>query len=291
MLEVLKSTTSFFWMATQLAATMVCLSCVPVDGNDSAAARDYQPLGQGEGFELAFNDDFDEAELSRENWTRCYWWDKQGCTNLSNNNLQWYTRNNLAVEDGKLVITARPERVIGWEGRPFPFTSGLITSGRYYAEPRSAGRYEATYGYYEMRAKIPSGKGLWPAFWLLPADQESLPEIDIMEVLGHRPSRLELHFHYRNDAGGRRTFAKEVDTTDLSADWHTYGLDWTPEHIIWYLDGRELWRYTDRAHIPNEPMYMIVNLAVGGDWPGNPDRTTRFPARMEVDYVRAWRHR
>ncbi|WP_434615231.1 glycoside hydrolase family 16 protein [Tabrizicola sp. M-4] len=273
-----------------LAVALLLLGCSPAETDAAVAVDGAQPLGQEDGFNLVFNDEFDTQTLNRLKWTRCYWWDKQGCTNLSNNNLQWYMRDNVTVEDGKLVLTARPETVVGWEGRKFPYTSGMVTSGRYYAEHPSASRFDATYGFFEMRAKIPAGQGLWPAFWLLPSKHESLPEIDIMEVLGHDPSLLELHFHYRNSAGEKRSAGYAVRTTNLSQGWHTYGVDWSPEHIIWYLDGQEVWRFSDRSRIPNEPMYMIVNLAVGGDWPGNPDETTRFPARMEVDYIRAWSH-
>ena len=234
---------------------------------------------------------FEEHELDPDRWTTCYWWDDNGCTNLANNEQQWYRPENISIEDGSLVLTARREEVIGWEGREFPYTSGLVTTGRYYDEhPRNV-RFAATEGIFEMRARIPGGKGMWPAFWLLPTSLESEPEIDIMEVLGHRPHVLELHFQYLDDRGRDVSVGHEVRTSDLTKDWHVYGVDWSSERIVWYLDGKEVWRYTDRRRIPDEPMYIIVNLAVGGDWPGNPDSSTEFPARMEVDYVRAWSRR
>ena len=195
---------------------------------------------------------------------------------------------NVSVADGKLRLTARREDVVGWEGRIFPYTSGMVTTGRYYEEDPSEVRFEAVRGVFEMRAKVPSGQGLWPAFWMLPSTRESKPEIDIMELLGHRPERLELHFHYRNDAGQSRNVGHKVRTSDLSAGWHTYSVEWTSQEIVWYLDGVEVWQYDDLRRIPDEPIYMLINLAVGGDWPGAPDASTKFPAVMEVDYVRAW---
>lgn len=258
-------------------------------GGLSALASPFQPMGPDGSFELSFSDEFEGAELSLARWTTCYWWDKDGCTNLGNNELQWYMPSNVTVDDGVLTLTARPERVPGWEGRPFDFTSGMITSGRYYEEDPSQIRFESTYGFFEMRAKVPSGQGLWPAFWMLPSSRESKPEIDIMEILGHRPDVLELHFHYRNSEGESRNFGHEVEVADLSRDWHVYGVDWSPEAIVWYLDGVEVFRYEQVDRIPDEPMYIIVNLAVGGNWPGDPDDTTMFPARMDVDYVRAWK--
>jgi beta-glucanase (GH16 family) len=137
----------------------------------------------------------------------------------------------------------------------------------------------------------PSGKGLWPAFWLLPSSRESKPEIDVMEVLGHRTTALELHFHYKDAAGKTKSAGTEVIVDDLSAGWHIYGCDWTADKIVWYLDGREVWRYTRRDFVPREPMYLILNLAVGGKWPGKPDTATAFPTNFDIDYVRVWQGR
>ena len=265
-----------------------CIGVVLAVGNAVALDSGSQPLGRDDPFVLVFDEDFDAPTLDRKRWTTCYWWDDGGCTNLSSGELQWYRPENVAIEDGRLVLTAREGNVVGAEGRKFGYTSGMVTTGRYYRERPSAGRFEATYGFFEMRAKVPAGQGLWPAFWMLPARQESLPEIDIMEVLGHDTGLLELHFHYRRSGGSRGSVAREVKTRPLSDGWHTYGLDWSPERLVWYLDGEEVWRYSEKSRIPDEPMYMIINLAVGGNWPGNPDNTTAFPARLEVDYVRVW---
>ncbi len=255
-----------------------------------ASADIPRPTGAEGEFALVFSDEFEGSELDLGRWTTCYWWDDDGCTNLGNNELQWYRPENVSVDDGTLVLTARPEEVIGWKGRPFPYTSGMVTSGRYYEEDPSSVRFDANGGVFEVRAKVPSGQGLWPAFWLLPSTRESKPEIDVMELLGHRPGRLELHFHYRDETGEARNVGHKVETEDLSEDWHVYGVDWSEEAIVWYLDGQEVWRYEERQHIPDEPMYMILNLAVGGDWPGPPDSSTRFPAVFEIDYVRVWKH-
>jgi beta-glucanase (GH16 family) len=272
------------------AMTICCVVAaallVAVPERGGASTVPSGPKGQ---FELVFSDDFNGNTLDLQRWTTCYWWVKDGCTNLGNNELEWYMPQNVSVADGKLLLTARREDVVGWEGRIFPYTSGMVTTGRYYEEDPSAVRFDAVRGIFEMRAKVPSGQGLWPAFWMLPSSRESKPEIDIMELLGHRPEQLELHFHYRNDAGDSRNVGHKVRTSDLSAGWNTDGVEWSAQQIVWYLDGVEVWRYGDRQRIPDEPMYMLLNLAVGGDWPGAPDATTKFPAVMEVDYVRAWK--
>lgn len=243
---------------------------------------------EGAGWQQVFAEEFTGSRLDTRIWTRCYWWDDDGCTNLSNNELQWYQPENISILDGHLRLTARPQPIAGHEGRIFPYTSGIVTSGRYYAERQRPDRFAFTYGYVEVRARPPSGQGLWSAVWMLPSDHESKPEIDIMEVLGHQPGVLEMHFHcgYRDCAG--RSYGSEAATSDLTQDWRVYGLEWSPEAIVWYLDGVPRWRFTDTTAIPNEPMYLLLNLAVGGDWPGDPDETTHFPAHFDVDYVRVW---
>lgn len=237
---------------------------------------------------LVFGDEFDGPRLDKSRWTTCYWWDEGGCTNLANDELQWYQPQNVSVADGHLRLTARQQTVVGHQGRTFPYTSGMVTSGRPYAQRARADRFAARQGYFEIRARIPRGKGLWPAIWLLPSTQQERPEIDIMEIIGDAPDVLEMHLHYSDEKGQRRSVGASVKTVDLSADWHVYGLEWRSDAVIWYLDGKEMWRYQNAPGIPNEPMYLLLNLAVGGKWPGHPDGGTLFPADMLIDYVRVW---
>lgn len=260
----------------------VCGLSVPALANDKSSRL---PNGN---WQLVFSDEFDGRELNPNKWTKCYWWENNGCTNLGNNELQWYMHNNVDLAGGHLRLQARRERVRGHEGRPFDYTSGIVTTGRHYEERAQPDRFATRFGYFEIRAKVPKGKGLWPAIWLLPSTQKPLPEIDIMEVLGHATNVLQLHIHYDDD-GEPRNPGVEVRTSDLSSGWRTYGLDWSRDAVAWYLDGREVWRYEERAHIPDEPMYLLLNLAVGGDWPGAPDGNTVFPADFLIDYVRVWR--
>ncbi|GLQ53561.1 glycoside hydrolase family 16 protein [Devosia nitrariae] len=246
------------------------------------------PLRQGGRWTRVFTDEFDSEALDRTKWVTCYWWGESGCTNLGNSELQWYVPENVAIAGGQLQLTAKPADVIGHDGLRFGYTSGMVTSGRYDRGDQRADRFSFTYGYVEVRARVPAGQGLWSAIWLLPSDHTSKPEIDVMEVLGHQPGVLELHYHYQNEAGERRSAGHEVETPDLSRDWHVYGMEWSPESIVWYLDGQPVWRYTDTRTISHQPMYLLMNLAVGGDWPGAPDATTPFPALYLIDYVRIW---
>jgi len=245
------------------------------------------PVGIAGTWRPVFADEFDGTALETERWTTCYWWDDGGCTNLATNELQWYRHENVAVADGQLVLTARAESAIGHEGKVFPYTSGMVTSGRYYEERNGSDRFSFTYGYVEVRAKAPAGKGLWSAVWMLPSDHTSKPEIDVMEILGHQPDVLEMHYHF-NSGNDRRDAGHSAEQSNLAGSWHVYGVEWSPDAIVWYLDGEEQWRYTDRATISDAPMYLIINLAVGGDWAGPPDAKSIFPTSLLIDYVRIW---
>jgi beta-glucanase (GH16 family) len=109
-----------------------------------------------------------------------------------------------------------------------------------------------------------------------------------MEVIGQRPNVLEMHFHYKDENDTTQTVGNSSETLDLSREWHVYGLLWQPHALAWYLDGVQQWRYAGPG-IPDEPMYLLINLAVGGEWPGDPDLSTVFPADFSIDYVRVWR--
>lgn len=259
-----------------------------VSGPTAATTAEPAPAGVDGNWKLVFSDEFD-APLSAEKWTRCYWWDDDGCTNLGNEELQWYMPDNVIVSDGNLVLRAKEESVPGHEGKTYEYTSGMITSGRGYDERPEPDRFATTYGYFEIRAKAPAGKGLWSAFWLLPSTHQSKPEIDVLEVLGHRPDFLEMHVHYRDEEGTSQSSGSESRVEDMSEDFHVIGVDWQPDAIVWYFDGEEKWRYTVEENISKEPMYILLNLAVGGVWPGAPEEGTVFPADYLIDYVRVWK--
>jgi beta-glucanase (GH16 family) len=254
----------------------------------ATSASTPAPVGQHGRWQLLFSDEFDGPSLDGAKWVTCYWWNRDGCTNLGNHELQWYRPQNVAVAGGQLHLRAQRETVQGHEGADYDYTSGLVSTGRDVENLSHPAKFVFRYGYAEMRARVPAGRGLFPAFWMLPANHESRPEIDVMEVIGQEPGILHTYFHYRA-AGGERRQGTDSPVGDLSAGWHVFAADWQPGRIVWYLDGVERWRYEDANHIPNEPMYMLVNLAVGGKWPGPPDDSTRLPAEFLIDYVRVWR--
>jgi beta-glucanase (GH16 family) len=275
--------------AAALATGLAWYIAAPLSFAAETAASQEGPLGSSGAWTPVLAEEFSGSRLDLKTWTTCYWWNNKGCTNLGNNELQWYMLGNVGVSDGLLQLRARPGSVVGHEGRIFAYTSGMVTTGRDYSELPRPSRVGFLYGHFEIRAKVPAGQGLWPALWLLPEDLNSRPEIDILEVLGDTPDKLRVHFHYIDLDGEERSGGKTVSVSDLSQDWHVFGLRWEPGSIIWYLDGVEQWRFEDDRYIPDEPMYLIMNLAVGGDWPGPPDSSTRFPADFLIDYVRVWR--
>lgn len=240
----------------------------------------------GDGWELVFNDEFEAPEIDGSVWTWCYWWEQGGCTNEASDGLEWYRPEQRFVEDGVLHLRAERGDIVGSNGKLYPFRSGMVTSGRPTSDLADDIGFAFTYGRVEARVRLPVGQGLWPAFWMLPITHESRPEIDVVETLGHRPDTYELHFHTHDEDGERVSFGSEFTDEALASGWHTIAVDWSPEAIVWIIDGVERWRVEET--IPDEPLYLIFNLAVGGDWPGPPDDSTVFPAAFEIDYVRVW---
>ena len=181
--------------------------------------------------------------------------------------------NPFSVGGGSLtIITDRAPAALAPQLGGFRYTSGLISTQPSFAQ---------TYGYFEMRAKLPSGKGVWPAFWLLPADFDWPPEIDVMESVGD-PSKVYVTAHSKTAKDG----GTEVSVSPK--DFHTYAVSWGPDMLVWFVDGREVKRLPTPSDM-HKPMYMLANVALGGDWAGAPDASTPFPVRYVIDYIRAYR--
>jgi beta-glucanase (GH16 family) len=160
----------------------------------------------------------------------------------------------------------------------YDYTSGLMTT-----QPS----FSQLYGVFEMRARVPKGKGMWPTFWLLPTDRSWPPEIDVFEILGNDPTTLHTNAHSK--ATGKHTDAPSViHIPDASSDFHTYAVDWEADEIVWYFDGTEVARKPTPPDM-HTPMYILVNLAVGGHWPGSPDASVCFPATLAIQWLRAYR--
>ncbi len=226
---------------------------------------------------LTFTDEFNSFSASPDGstglWKTTY---ANGNRTLgSNGELQFYSDssvgvNPFSIQNGVLDITASP----GSNPLGLPYNSGAITTQSSFSQ---------LYGYFEVRAEMPAGQGLWPAFWLLPADGSWPPELDVFEVLGNDPTTLYFSTHSQTQA----TQGTTLKVADVSQGFHTYGVMWTPTEVDMYIDGKEVAVMNTPADM-NKPMYMLVNLAVGGYWPGQPNASTPFPANMLIDYVHAY---
>jgi beta-glucanase (GH16 family) len=176
------------------------------------------------------------------------------------------------AHDGQLDLVARPASPrVQAELGGLPYTSGMISS-----QPS----FSQTYGYFEARVKLPKGKGLWPAVWMLPADFGWPPEIDIMESIGN-PGDAYMTVHSATPTTG-------VTVHPSSDGFHTYAVAWDARQTVFYLDGVETHRQATPSDM-HKPMYILANLALGGDWAGTPDASTAFPARFSIRFIRAYR--
>lgn len=245
-----------------------------------------QPVGPSGSWTLLFHDEFSGSALDTKKWTTCFFNFRVGAQDCTHDQSEQevYQPTNVSVGQGILRLTAK-KQTVRVAGHAFGYTSGMISSGP--ACDGCADRLTFTYGYVEMRAWVPVGQGLWPAFWALPADESWPPELDIFELLGQRPHEVNLHYHAANGSDDGTAW----DGPNFAAGWHTYAVDWEPGSITWYVDGTL--RFRDRAgpSIVSRPLYLLANLAVGGDWPGPPAATTPFPAVFAIDYIRVWHRR
>jgi len=243
---------------------------------------------------LAFMDEFNGPAGSPVDSSK--WTPEVGGWGWGNQELQYYrnsTENVYHDGQGSLVIRAIKEEppltLSCWYG-PCGYTSARLISKQH---------FDRKYGRFEARIKIPKGQGMWPAFWLLGNDIETVGwpvcgEIDIMENIGREPSIVHGTIHGpgysgANGIGGSFTFA---DNQQVSDGFHVFTVEWSENKIRWYVDG-QLYQTRTPADLPkgtewvhDHPFFLILNVAVGGSWPGNPDETTQFPQTMLVDYVR-----
>ena len=240
---------------------------------------------------LVWSDEFNGHTLDPSKWQF-----EVNAWGGGNEELQYYTDRpeNAHVADGCLHIVARREPFTGPEG------TRAYTSAR--LRTKNLGDWK--YGCFEVRARLPLGQGLWPAIWMLPTDSlyggwAAGGEIDIMELVGHRPNEVLGTLHYGgawpNNVHSGETYRLPADQGTFADDFHVFSVQWEPGEIRWYVNG--LHTQTQRDwHTPaaphpapfDQPFHLLLNLAVGGKLPGNPDETSIFPQVMAVDYVRVY---
>jgi len=257
-----------------IAFALAALADAPEKGEEATpvelrrAPKDMESAG----WIVTFEDTFPGDTLDRSRWLDSYPHDER---THSNNEQQYYAPDGVTVENGRLVFTAQQREMGG-----MPYTSGMVSS---------FGKFSQQYGWFEIRARFPKGQGYWPAFWLLPDDESWPPEIDVMELLGHETDMVYMSNHYRNAEARHEYETGKFAGPDYSEDFHTFAAEWEAGLIVWYVDGVERYRTTE--NVPDVPMYVLANLAVGGDWPGMPDETTPFPRTMEIEHIRVYKRR
>ncbi len=249
----------------------------------AAPAEQIPPTStpEPERWELVWSDEFDGETINPENWTY-----DLGASGWGNNELQNYTdrEENARIEDGILIIEAREE-----EYKASDYTSARL---------KTQTLQSWAYGRVEARMKLPTGQGVWSAFWMLGEDITSVGwprcgEIDIMENIGD-PKTVYGTVHGPGYSGGDGVgssyYSSDASFTD---EFHTYAIEWQPDSISWYVDDMLFNTVTDAdvngAWVYDHDFFIIFNLAIGGLWPGYPDETTVFPQQLLVDYVRVYR--
>ncbi|SOE07210.1 ricin-type beta-trefoil lectin domain protein [Streptomyces sp. Ag109_G2-15] len=234
-----------------------------------------------------FSDTFDGAAGSGVDSSK---WTLETGDNVNNHERQYYTsgtRNAALDGQGHLVITARKENPAGYQCW---YGSCQYTSARL----NTAGKFNAQYGHVEARMKIPRGQGMWPAFWMLgtPVNWPDSGEIDVMENVGFEPSTVHgtIHGPGYSGSGGIGAGYSLPGGQAFADAFHTFAVDWAPDSITWSVDGNVYQRRTPadlggKTWVFNKPFFLILNLAVGGYWPGDPDGSTQFPQQLVVDSV------
>lgn len=257
---------------------LICLLTISLVSCDQDETQDVTNFNN-----LVLEEDFESGEIDTSLWTFEIGTGQNG---WGNNELQYYTDRpeNVKVEDGKLIITAREES----------FEGSSYTSARMITKEK----FEVQFGRIEARMKMPWGRGLWPAFWMLGnnIDEVSWPqtgEIDIMEYRGQDPTIVHGSVHGPGySAGNAITKSFNLQNDRLDTGFHTYGIEWGENYINFYIDDSLYNRITPDdvtgEWVFNKPFFMLVNMAVGGTFVGSPSEDTVFPQTLEVDYIKVF---
>ncbi|USQ85182.1 family 16 glycosylhydrolase [Streptomyces phaeoluteigriseus] len=279
------------WSLAPLLAFASLSTGLAQGASPSARAAAAPAVAEARAAAVTFSDEFDGPAGAAVDAAK---WQTETGDNVNNHERQYYTagnRNAALDGQGHLVITARrenPGNYQCWYGR-CEYTSARLNT---------AGRFTTTYGRVEARMKVPRGQGMWPAFWMLGNDigQVGWPnsgEIDVMENVGFEPSTVHgtLHGPGYSGSGGIGAGYTLPGGRAFADAFHTFAVDWSPNAITWSVDGTVYQRRTPadlggRQWVFDKPFFLILNLAVGGYWPGDPDGSTVFPQQLLVDYVR-----
>jgi len=279
---------TFNWQRPRWFRTMMLIGACGM--GPSLAAQTAPPSPPS--WKLVWSDEFNGRNGARVDSSK--WVAETGGGGWGNNELEYYTSRpqNVSQENGKLVIKALQEKYSGAGGVTRNYTSARL---------KTLGKFSQTYGRFEARIKIPGGQGIWPAFWMLGNDIEKpgwpgCGEIDIMENIGKEPALVHGTIHGPGYSGANGIGAAYAlpGVQRFADDFHLFAVEWEPNAIRFYVDDH-LYATRIPTDLPqgtkwvyDHPFFLLLNVAVGGGWPGNPDATTVFPQTMLVDYVRVY---
>ncbi|MCS7201265.1 MAG: family 16 glycosylhydrolase [Dictyoglomus sp.] len=249
-------------------------------------------LGEKYWYEVVWQENFDGPSINENIWSfEIGNGHAQGIPGWGNAELQYYKKENAYIENGVLVIEAKKETVSDAYGT-YNYTS---------ARMKTQGKFNVKFGRIEFRAKLPKGKGIWPALWTLGEDitQVGWPacgEIDVMELLGHEPNKVYGTVHGPGYSGAQSVGGNyKLPSGDFTQDFNIFAVEWDPIGIKWYVNNVKFFQVTKPeldfkgGWVFNKPFFIIMNVAVGGYWPGYPDKTTVFPQKMYVDYIKVYK--
>ncbi|AUG81119.1 hypothetical protein CFP65_6463 [Kitasatospora sp. MMS16-BH015] len=232
------------------------------------------------------HDAFSGPTLDPSTWTTCFDWNDGGCTNQGNHEDEWYQPGQVQVGQGGLTLTATRQPTPGSDGIVHPWTSGMVSTGRdsWNGTPRRT----FTYGYFAAAIKVPAdAEGLFPAFWLIPAESRSAPpELDIAEFINTN-QHVDMNLHWQTADGGDGHVGQTTSAADFSTTYHVFAMDWEPDSVTWYVDGVQRFQVTKPSMIPHVAMELVLDLAVGFQEapPAGVDS-----AQLHVAWVSVWQH-
>jgi beta-glucanase (GH16 family) len=215
-----------------------------------------------------FTEEFNQKELEFPKWSLHDPWG-----HARNRESQAWIPEAVQLHDGNARIAVRREPA-RYDGQNREYTSGIITT---------LGSFAQTYGRFEIRCRLPAGRGFEPKFWLLPVSSGEIPSIDVIDAIGSEPARARFATRW-GDEKTERSYSGSWAAPDLSKDFHTFAIEWDKDKVVWFIDGKERFRSTEG--VPHQPMYLSASVAVGGIEAGWPDSTTPFPAFFDIDYIR-----
>ncbi len=277
-----------------------------VNRNNSLAGASNSPTGikapKGKKWKNTFDESFTTSAGYKSKMSTCFDWNYGSCTKTFNNGREFYDPAQVSVSKGVAKLTAQPAQKAksgcGTQGE-CSYKSGLLSTSRPNAVAKEKYLYKFRYGYVEARMKLPKTQGIFSAFWMLPAttDFKYMSEIDVLETLGGANTKTMYQtYHYSKHTKEWNVNKSNRNGTcpmiDYTSGYHRFGVDWQPDHITYYIDGKACGSFTDKKNITAEPMQLILNVMVDNDWQrsvkgGLSGKSTPTDSLL-VDYVRVW---